>query len=78
MVRKPLSKESIALVPVPDHLTTVHRLQEEIDRLSAEQIEAMKTATFVGLSTDEAKEYEERRAKILALVEELRLLENAA
>ena len=65
-------------MPVPDHLTTVHRLREEIDRLTAQQIEAMKTATFVGLSTDEAKEYEERRAKISALVEELRLLENAA
>jgi hypothetical protein len=65
-------------MPVPDPLTTVHRLREEIDRLTAQQIEAMKTATFVGLSTDEAKEYEERRAKISALVEELRLLENAA
>ena len=65
-------------MPAPDHLTTAHRLREEIDRLTAEQIEAMKTATFVRLSTDEAKEYEERRAKILALVEELRLLENAA
>jgi hypothetical protein len=65
-------------MPAPDYLTTVHRLKEEIDRLTAEQIEAMKTATFVGLSTDEAKEYEERRAKILALVKELGLLEDAA
>jgi hypothetical protein len=62
----------------PDYLTTVHRLKEEIDLLTAEQIEAMKTATFAGLTTDEAKEYEERRAKILALVKELRLLEEAA
>ena len=65
-------------MPAPDPLDTVHRLKEEIDRLTEEQIEAMKMATFAGLTTDEAKEYEERRAKILALVKELRLLEEAA
>jgi hypothetical protein len=48
------------------------------DRLTGEQIEAMKTATFRGLTTDEGKEYENRRAKILELVEQLRLLEEAA
>jgi hypothetical protein len=38
----------------------------------------MKTATFRGLTTDEGKEYENHRAKILELVEQLRLLEEAA
>jgi hypothetical protein len=61
-----------------EHLNTVNRLREEIDRLTGEQIEAMKTATFRVLTTDEGKEYEDRRAKILELVEQLRILEEAA
>ena len=62
----------------PERLNTIHRLREEIDRLTGEQIEAMKTATFRVLTIDEGKEYEDRRAKILELVEQLRLLEEAA
>jgi hypothetical protein len=65
-------------MPAPDHLNTIHRLREEIGRLAGEQIEAMKTATFRVLTPDEDKEYEDRRAKILELVEQLRLLEEAA
>ena len=61
----------------PEHLNTVNRLREELDRLAGEQIEAMKTATRV-LTTDEDKEYELRRARILELVKQLRLLEEAA
>jgi hypothetical protein len=61
-----------------EHLNTVNRLREEIDRLTGEQIEAMKTATFRVLTIDEGKEYEDRRAKILELVEQLRILEEAA
>jgi hypothetical protein len=61
-----------------EHLNTVNRLREQIDRLTGEQIEAMKTATFRVLTTDEGKEYEDRRAKILELVEQLRILEKAA
>jgi hypothetical protein len=38
----------------------------------------MKTATFRVLTTDEDKEYEDRRGRILELVEQLRLLEEAA
>jgi len=62
----------------PERLNTIHRLREEIGRLAGERIEAMKTATFRVLTTDEGKEYEDRRAKILELVEQLRLLEEAA
>jgi hypothetical protein len=61
-----------------EHLNTINRLREEIDRLTGEQIEAMKTATFRVLTIDEGKEYEDRRAKILELVEQLRILEEAA
>lgn len=62
----------------PEHLNTVRRLREELDRLTGEQIEAMETSTFRVLTTDESKEYENRRARILELVEQLRLLEEAA
>jgi len=65
-------------MPTPDHLNTIHRLREEIGRLAGEQIEVMKTSTFRVLTTNESKEYEKRRAKILELVEQLRLLEEAA
>jgi len=62
----------------PEHLNASNRLREEIHRLTGEQIEAMKTATFRVLTTDEDKEYEDRRGRILELVEQLRLLEEAA
>ena len=65
-------------MPAHDPRDAVHRLKEEIYRLTEEQIEAMKIATFAGLTPDEAKEYEDRRGKILELVEQLRLLEEAA
>jgi hypothetical protein len=61
-----------------EHLNTIHRLMEEIGRLTVEQIEAMKTSTFRVLTTDEGKEYEDRRARILELVEQLRRIEEAA
>jgi hypothetical protein len=62
----------------PEHLKTIHRLGEELDGLIGEQIEAMKRATFVGLTTDENKQYEDRRVKILELVAQLRRLDGAA
>lgn len=55
----------------PEYVSTIHRFTEEIDRLTGEQIEAMKTSTFRVLTAVEAKEYEDRRAKILELVEQL-------
>jgi Ribonuclease G/E len=38
----------------------IHRLKEEIDKLTNQQTEALKTATYLGMTTDEAKEYEQR------------------
>jgi type IV secretory pathway protease TraF len=61
-----------------EYLNVIHRLKKEIDLLAQEQIEAMKTATFIGLTADEAKEYEDRRGRILELVKQLRVLEEAA
>jgi hypothetical protein len=62
----------------PEHLNTTRRLREEIDRLTGEQIEAMETFTFRALTAGEGTDYETRRARILELVEQLRLLEEAA
>lgn len=61
----------------PNVLNTVQQLKAEIERLSDEQSTALKTATFVGMTPDEAKEYDERRKKITRLMEELRILKSA-
>jgi hypothetical protein len=57
-----------------DHSETaeaIHRLKEEIDKLTEQQTNALKTATYLGMTTDEAKEYEQRREKILEYVKDL-------
>lgn len=65
-------------MPQPsDTLIAIHRLKEEIDRLTAQQDHALNDATYLGMTTDEAKEYEERRYLILRLVTELEMLERS-
>lgn len=56
----------------------IHRLQHEIHCLTEEQTDAMETATFIGLTADETEQYDARRARILELVKELRVLAAAA
>ena len=56
------------------HLTLV----QEMNRLTAEQMQARQSATFLGMTPDEAKDYDARRAKILELIKELQQLEAAA
>jgi hypothetical protein len=41
---------------------TVHRLKEEIDTLNQQQSEAPKTATYLGMTPDEAQDYDQRAA----------------
>lgn len=55
----------------------VHRIKQEIDRLTEQQAHALKQATFVGMTPDEAKEYDERRTLITKFIRELELLERA-
>jgi hypothetical protein len=55
----------------------IHRLKEEIDKLTNQQTEALKTATYLGMTTDEVKEYEQRREKILEYVNDLKILEES-
>jgi hypothetical protein len=65
---------------IRDHsetVETIHRLKEEIDKLTQIQSEALRTATYLGMTTDEAKEYEERRERILGYVKDLKILEES-
>jgi hypothetical protein len=50
------------------------RITAEINRLSEQQTEAMQKATVVGLTSDEAKEYNERRSRIADLVIQLAMI----
>ena len=60
-----------------DTVSAVHQLKQEIDRLTEEQTEALKSATYVGITAEEAQEYDERRKNITRLVKQLALLEKA-
>ena len=61
----------------PNTVEAIHRIKQEIDKLSEQQSEALKTATYVGMTAEEARQYDGRRQQITKLVEELRLLKNA-
>lgn len=50
---------------------TIQRIKSEIETLKQQQAEALKAATFLGLSRAEAKAQEDRRAKITQLMREL-------
>ena len=52
----------------------IHRLKEEIDKLAEQQSEALKRATYLRMTTDEAKEYDERRTRILEHAQDLKTL----
>jgi hypothetical protein len=47
-------------------------LRRQIDRLLKEQSNTLQEATYVGMTTDEAKEFEVRHLKIVDLLEQLR------
>jgi len=55
---------------------TIARLRQEIDRLRAEQFKALKTATFVGMTPDEAKDFDERGREIASILKELMMLQD--
>ena len=58
-------------------LATVHHLKQEIDRLTEIQVKALKSATFVGMTPEEAQDYDNRRQEIFKLVQQLMLLEKS-
>ena len=47
------------------------RLRQEIDELIDEQTEALKRATFIGMTPDDAKKYDARRQTIARLIQQL-------
>jgi hypothetical protein len=54
----------------------LQRMRQEIERLTTEQSEALKTATYLGMTAAEAQTYDARRKRITELVERLRLCEH--
>jgi hypothetical protein len=52
----------------------IERLTSEISRLSQQQSEALGMAALVGMTEDEAREFEQRRRTIGELVGELAML----
>ena len=58
-------------------VTAVHRIKEEIDKLIEAQTDAIKRATYLGMTPDEATEYNERRGRITQLIQELESLTKA-
>lgn len=62
----------------PSHTTgAIHRLKEEIDKLTCQQADALHLATLVGMTPDEAEEYDQRRQRILEYVQDLKILEES-
>ena len=53
----------------------LQRIRQEIERLTDEQSEALKTATYGGMTAAEAQTYDARRRRITELIERLRVLE---
>jgi hypothetical protein len=56
-------------------VAAIHRLKQDIDSLSEQQAEALTTATFVGMTSDEVTEYDKRGEKITELIRQLTLLQ---
>jgi hypothetical protein len=51
-------------------------MRDEIHRLTEQHNQALKTATFVGMTTNEANEYDSRRCPITSLKEKLERLQH--
>lgn len=56
---------------------TMEDVKAEIDLLTAQQTNALQMATFLGMTPEEAKEYDNRRSRITRLVKQLAMLTKA-
>ena len=54
---------------------TIQRIKQEIERLTAEQTAALKSATYVGMTSEEARQHDARRNRITQLAQQLRQLQ---
>lgn len=61
----------------PPELLTVDELQREFHRLLEQQYFALDRATYLGMSSDEASAFDERRKHIALLVEQLARLKKS-
>ena len=60
-----------------DGQDAILRLKQEINRLTEQQTEALKTATFLGMTTAEAEAYDTRRVQITYFLRTLARLTGA-
>ena len=54
-----------------DEMSSIESLRREIDRLIREQLDAYRSATFLGLASPDAQQCDARREAIRRLAEEL-------
>ena len=65
-----------AMVHSNETVATIHRLERQIDALADQHQKALQSAMYLGMTSDEAKECDERRTTINALMEQLTQLQN--
>ena len=53
---------------------TIIHLKQEFEKLSEDQLRALRAATYVGMTTQEAKTYDNRRRRITEVATRLSLL----
>lgn len=60
-----------------DTVVLIQRLRQEVAQLTEQQSKALKGAVYVGMTADEAEEYDERRQQITRIISQLMMLEQA-
>jgi hypothetical protein len=58
-----------------EKVTAIRRLKQEIERLTVMQSDALKAATYLGMTPDRLRDCGQRRRNIGKLIQELALLE---
>ena len=64
----------------PDTSKTVeliHTIKEEIDALSEQQADALKAATYLAMTPEEARQYDSRRERVTELIKKSEMLQRA-
>lgn len=59
-------------------IETIERLKQEIEQLTREQTTALKSATYIGMTPEEAREHDQRRARITQLTQQLLQLQQGS
>lgn len=57
--------------PSSEAIKTIERIKSEIETLRQQHLEALKAATYLGMTREQEKVLEERRVKITKLMREL-------